>query len=84
MELPKLSNKELSFAWELPYYFDQNGYLIVSGLDPQLVGMKDGDYWYEHPTNSHDIRMMIITEQRDAGWCPALDLCNYQKSYPKL
>jgi hypothetical protein len=73
-QVQKLSIEELSCAWELPYYFDANGHLIVSTLDPQLDGMRDGDYWYQYPTDAHDIRMMIITEQRDAGWCPAVPL----------
>ena len=67
-----LTNKELSYSWALPYYFDENNSLIVSPLDPQRYEYKNGDWFCVN--TSLDIQMSILIEWLTAGWCAADDI----------
>lgn len=65
----KLDEKNRGYSWELPYYFDENGFLIVSPLDPQRHIYDNGDWRLVN--TCPDIQMAILTEWLDAGWCAA-------------
>lgn len=69
--MKKLDERELAYSWALPYYFDKDGFLTVSALDPQrYTYIPTEDYWRLVDTNP-DIQLLILTEWLDAGWCAA-------------
>ena len=63
------SNRELNYSWSLPYYSDENNFIIVCPLDPQRYEYKNADWFLVN--TSVDIQMAILTEWLDAGWCAA-------------
>ena len=70
---PKLKNEEWAYSWSLPYYVDQEGFLIICPLDPQRYIFEDGKW--QLVITSADIQMYILSEWLDAGWMPAEPVC---------